>query len=79
MTLTIFELNRFFANLEKKFEANTKIFSPTYFITGLSEKMHREMPGNYMLKFEEDDDGKLRITINFFTEQDEIMFILKYS
>jgi len=78
MTLTISELNRFFANLEKKFEANTTD-SPKYFITGLSEKMHREMPGNYMLKFEEDDEGKLRITIDFFTEQDELMFILKYS
>ena len=78
MTLTISELNRFFANLEKKFEANTTD-SPEYFITGLSEKMHREMPGNYMLKFEEDDEGKLRITIDFFTEQDELMFILKYS
>lgn len=79
MTLTYPELNKFFANLEKTFEANTKIFSPTYFITGLSEKMHREMPGNYMLKFEEDDEGKLRITIHFFTEQDELMFVLKYS
>jgi hypothetical protein len=39
--------------------------------------MHQEMPGNYMLKFEEDDSGKLRITIDFFTEQDELMFILK--
>ena len=78
MTLTISELNRFFANLEKKFESNTTD-SPEYFITGLSTKMHREMPGNYMLKFEEDDEGKLRITIHFFKEQDKLMFLLKYS
>lgn len=78
MTLTLTELNKFFANLEKKFESNTTD-SPEYFITGLSAKMHREMPGNYMLKFEEDDEGKLRITIHFFTEQDKLMFVLKYS
>ena len=79
MTLTLPELNKFFANLEKKFEANTKIFPPTYFIEGLSAKMQREMPGNYMLQFNEDDEGKLRITIHFFTEQDKLMFVLKYS
>jgi hypothetical protein len=78
MTLTLTELNKFFANLEKKFESNTTD-SPEYFITGLASRMQREMPGNYMLKFDEDDEGKLRITIHFFTEQDELMFILKYS
>ena len=78
MTLTLPELNKFFANLERKFESNTTD-SPEYFISGLSAKMQREMPGNYMLQFNEDDEGKLRITIHFFTEQDKLMFVLKYS
>lgn len=78
MTLTLPELNKFFDNVARKFESNTTD-SPEYFISGLSAKMHREMPGNYMLKFEEDDEGKLRITIHFFTEQDKLMFVLKYS
>jgi hypothetical protein len=89
MTIPLDEIDKFLDNLARKLESNhigspfylfdSKINSVAEFITGINEKMQKDMPGNYILKIHEEDGGKFKITQEFFTEQDEIMFILKYS